>query len=72
MITRTIEELTRGLVMRSGHMMEKWGEWPSGPVSSISFTEIKHGCVRSETGWVTFQMNDQNSSLRHPSEETLN
>ena len=35
------------------------GEWPSGPASSISFTEVKHGCVRSETGWATFQMNDQ-------------
>ena len=35
-------------------------------------TEVKHGCVRSETGWVTFQMNDQNSSLSHPSEGTLN
>ena len=21
-------------------------EWPSGPASSISFTEVKHGCVR--------------------------
>ena len=35
------------------------GEWPSGPASSISFAEVKHGCVRSETGWVTFRMNDQ-------------
>ena len=35
------------------------GEWPSGPASSISFTEVKHGCVRSETGWATFRMNDQ-------------
>ena len=48
------------------------GEWPSGPASSISLTEVKHGCVRSETGWVTFEMNDQNSSLRHPSEGMLN
>ena len=48
------------------------GEWPSGPASSISFTEAKHGCVRSETGWATFRMNDQNSSLRRPSEGTLN
>ena len=31
-----------------------------------------HGCVRSETGWTTFQMNDQNSSLSRPSEGTLN
>ena len=31
------------------------GEWPSGPDSSISLTEVKHGCVRSETGWATFQ-----------------
>ena len=30
------------------------------------------GCVRSETGWATFQMKDQNSSLRRPSEGTLN
>ena len=38
------------------------GEWPSGPASSISFTEVKHGCVRSETGWATFQMNDQKTA----------
>ena len=48
------------------------GEWPSGPASSISLTEVKHGCVRSETGWATFQMNDQNSSLSRSSEGTLN
>ena len=48
------------------------GEWPSGPASSISLTEVKHGCVRSETRWATFQMNDQNSSLSRPSEGTLN
>ena len=38
------------------------GEWPSGPGSSISLTEVKHGCVRSETGWATFQMNDQKTA----------
>ena len=38
------------------------GEWPSSPASSISFSEVKHGCVRSETGWVTFQMNDQKTA----------
>jgi len=27
------------------------GEWPSGPASSISLTEIKHGSLQSETGW---------------------
>ena len=48
------------------------GEWPSGPANSISLTCVKHGCVWSETGWVTFQMNDQNSSLSRPSEGTLN
>ena len=48
------------------------GEWPSGPASSISLTDVKHGCVWSETGWATFQMNDQNSSLSRPSEGTLN
>ena len=37
-------------------------EWPSGPASSISLTEVKHGCVRSETGWATFQMNDQETA----------
>ena len=26
------------------------GEWPIGPASSISWTEVKHGCVRSEDG----------------------
>ena len=30
-------------------------EWPSGPASSISLTEVKHGCVRSETGWASFR-----------------
>ena len=48
------------------------GEWPSGPASSISLTEVKHSSVRSETGWATFQMNDQNSSPCRPSEGTLN
>ena len=50
----------------------KLSEWPSGPASSISSTEVKHGCVQSGTGWATFEMKDQNSSLRHPSEGTLN
>ena len=48
------------------------GEWPSSPVSSISLTEVKHGCVRPDTEWATFQMKDQNSSLHRPSEGTLN
>ena len=48
------------------------GEWPSGPASSISLTEVKHGCVRSEIGWTIFQMKDQSSSLSRPSEGTLN
>ena len=39
-----------------------WGEWPSGPANSISFTEVKHGCVGSGTAWVTFQLKDENSS----------
>ena len=43
------------------------GEGPSGPASSISFTEVKHGCVRSETGWATFQMNDPKKQLTPPS-----
>ena len=51
---------------------DEQGEWPSGPANSISLTEVKHRCVRSETGWATFQMNDQNSSLSRPSEGTLN
>ena len=49
-----------------------WGEWPSGPARSISFTEVKHDCVRSEGGWATFRMNDQSSSLYRPSKGTLN
>ena len=49
-----------------------YSEWPSGPASSISLSEVKHGCVRPETEWVTFQMNDQNSLLRRSSEGTLN
>jgi len=47
------------------------GEWPSGPASSISLTEVKHGSLQSETGWATFLMSDQSSSLRRPSEGTL-
>ena len=38
------------------------GEWPSGPASSISFTEVKHGCVRSKSGLATFQMEDQKTA----------
>ena len=47
------------------------GERPSGLASSISLSEVTHGYVRSETGWATFQMNDQKSSLHRPSEGTL-
>ena len=50
----TMQVLGKGLTNR--------GEWPSGPASSISFTEVKHGCVRSETGWATFRMNDQKTA----------
>ena len=39
------------------------GEWPSGPASSTSVAEVKNDCVRSETGWTTFQMNDQNPTV---------
>ena len=45
-------------------------EWPSGPASSIDLPEVKDGCARSESGWATFQLNEQNSSLRRPSEGT--
>ena len=38
----------------------------------LLITEVKHDCVRSETGQATFQMNDQNGSLRRPSEGMLN
>ena len=31
----------------------KLGEWPSGLASSISLTEVEHGCVQSETRWAT-------------------
>ena len=34
----------------------------SGPAKTISFTEVKHGCVRSETGWATVQINDQKTA----------
>ena len=39
------------------------------PLASL---KLSVAVVRSETGWATFRMNDQNSSLRHPSEGTLN
>ena len=48
------------------------GEWPSGPASSTSLTEVKHDCVLSETGRATFQVNNQRSSLCRLSEGTLN
>ena len=38
-------------------------EWPSGPASPTSVAEVKNDCVRSETGWATFQMNDQNATV---------
>ena len=47
------------------------GEWPSGPASSVSLTEVKYGCAWSKTGWASSR-NDQNSSLRRPSEGMLN
>ena len=53
-------------------LVQMQGEWPSGPASSTSLTKVKHGCVQSDSGWATFQMNDQNSPLRRPSEGTLN
>ena len=48
------------------------GEWPSGTANSTSLEEVKHGCIRSETGWATIQMNDKSSLLRCPSEGMLN
>jgi len=54
--------------MSHGHYTQVRVDWPSGQASSMSLTEVKHGCVQSETGWVTLQMNDQNSSLCRPSE----
>ena len=48
------------------------GATAPNPASSTCLAEVRHGCVRSETGWVTFQMNDQNTSLCHPSKGTLN
>ena len=56
----------------SARMRKERDEWPSGSANFINFTEVKHGCVRSETGWGTFRMNDQNSLLGRPSEGTLN
>ena len=38
------------------------GEWLSSPANYISFTKVKHGCVRSETGWATLQINDQKTA----------
>ena len=55
-------------------LLTNFKDSPTGvsPASSISLTEVKKGCVRSETGWATFQMNDQNSPLSRPSEGSLN
>ena len=36
--------------------------------ASISLTEVIHGCVRSEAGWATIHIDDQNNSLSLPSE----
>ena len=64
--------------------MEVWGHMcrcrriasvegvPKRPSQFISLTAVKVGCVRSETGLVTVQINDHNSSLRRPKEGTLN
>ena len=46
-----IQNITNGMIIK----IDKRGEWPSSPASFISLTEVKHGCVRSETGWVTFR-----------------
>ena len=59
-------------LLRAPSVYDRRGEWPSGPAIFISFTGVKHDCVRSETGWATFRMNDQNSSFRRPSEGALN
>ena len=48
------------------------GEGPSSTASSTSVTEVKHGGVQPETGWVTYQMNSQNISVRRPSEGAFN
>ena len=39
---------------------------------SVGLAEDKLGCVRSATGWLTFQINDQKNSFSHPPEGTLN
>ena len=50
------------------------GEWPSGPAKTISFSEVKHGCLCTVRNWMGDLPDERpkNSSLRHPSEGTLN
>ena len=55
----------------SFHKLFRLSYLPSGLANSITLTEVKNGCVWSETGWAAFQMNNQNSSLRHLSKGTL-
>ena len=41
-------------------------EWPSGPASSINFTEVKHGCVRSKN-WMGDLPDERPKQLIPPS-----
>ena len=48
---------------------------PRGPRSYKNATKdglFWLSCADADSGWATFQMNDQNSPLRRPSEGTLN
>ena len=42
------------------------GEWPSGPASSINFTEVKHDCVRSKN-WMGDLRDERPKQLTPPS-----
>ena len=46
--------------------MNMRGEWPSGPASSINFTEVKHVCVRSKN-WMGDLPDERPKQLTPPS-----
>ena len=64
--------LKKGKYVLRKYVTHASGEWPSGSASFRLLAEVKLGCVRSATGQVAFQINDQNNSLRRVSEGTLN
>ena len=47
LVVENFDQLNDSALNELGNDYQR-GEWPSGPASSISLTEVKHGCVRSK------------------------